>query len=108
MALDKAKVREWLQDSGGYDILDPQFFLEMGVEPEVVERFTRTFSDDPELGKHAVTRADGKPGPARGVSEFSMIQRIAYELGVDLSKLPQFYGRGKTFRTQVSAILKAL
>lgn len=100
--LDKSKVREWLAHSDGYGILDPAFFKAMGLDL----RGTR-HSSDPALGKHAATRADGQPGDVEGVSEFVAIRIVAKELGLNDLPAP-FMGRGKNFRLQASAVLKAL
>lgn len=105
--LDKSKVREWLQETGGYQILDPQFFLDMGLPEELVKRLDHSHSDDHEqLGKHTANRKDGEPGPVEGVSEFSAVDAVAGLVGVEPCHM--YYGRGKNFRETVRSILKAL
>lgn len=105
--VDTDQVIEWLNHTNGYSILAPEFFLRMGISAARVKRYTHTFSDDPELGKHAATRNDGSPGPVRGVSEFSAVEMVAAELGV---KLPHSIklGRGSRFREERDALLHAL
>lgn len=106
--MDKAKVREWLRNTDGYSIVDPSHFIEMGLPESKVKRYVQTYSDDPDLGKHAAHRNDGKSGPVKGVAEFSAVRLVARELGVDLSQCPEWMGRGKQFREYAAAVLKAL
>ena len=104
--MDKAKVIEWLNNTGGYDILAPQFFLDMGLDAELVERLSGAYSSDPELGKHRATRKDGKPGDVEGVAEFRMVDAVARLCGVE--PCHSYHGRGTNFRMTVGRILEAL
>lgn len=105
--MDYVKIREWASESGGYEIMEPQFFRDMGVPENAVQTLARTFSDDHEsLGKHAATRADGNPGEVWGISEFALINYVALKIGIQPSDA--FYGRGKNFRITVSRVVKEL
>ena len=106
MTLDKEKVRDWANETGGYGIVDPQLFLDMGMDPETVKRLTHSFSDDPDLGKGAVHRNDGTSGPTEGVAEFDAVDAICRELGA--KPCHTWMGRGKNFRGTIAAILETL
>lgn len=104
--LDTAKIREWLSETGGYGIVDPEHFRRMGFPEETLKDLTQTFSSDPELGKYAANRNDGQPGDVTGIAEFDAIHALAGMLGVTLHS--PFYGRGKNFRHQVGQLLEEL
>ena len=101
--LKHAKVREWLMGTGGYSILDPQVFIDMGMEKKMVKRLTRVFANDPDLGKHSATRNDGEPGDVSGIDEFTAVDVVAGMVGAE--PCHSFYGRGSNFRGTVSNIL---
>ncbi len=104
--MDKAKVIDWLSNSGGYEILAPQFFLDMGLDAALVERMSGTYSSDPELGKHRVTRKDGEPGDVEGISEFRMVDAVAALCGVE--PCHSYHGRGTNFQMTAARVLAAL
>jgi len=87
------RVVEWLKGTDGYAILHPRFFAELGLEFK-----SRTFSSDPELGKHSASRKDGKPGDVEGVAEFDAIEDVADLLGIPNDVRSPWLGRGKNFR----------
>lgn len=104
--MNKIKIQEWLKETDGYSVMEPEFFLEMGVPKEIVENHTRTHSSDPSLGKGAVTRNDGSGGDVKGVAEFGMVNTVARLLGV--KPVTKWMGRGKNFRETTSVILESI
>jgi len=101
--MDRAKVAEWLRDTDGYSILEPQFFLDLGFDPELVKRYTHKHRSGE--GKYAITK-NGKVVEPVGVSEFAFVNAVARLLGIEPCEM--FYGRGKNFQTTVGMILAAL
>lgn len=102
--VDRAKLIDWLSGSGGYDILAPNFFLEMGFPLEFVKRYTVNHQGGE--GKHAITSYDGQENAAFGVSEFEIVPGIARALGLESTSM--FMGRGKNYRVVAGRILTEL
>ena len=49
--MHKVKVIEWLKDTDGYAVQNPQFFVELGFDPELVKRYV--YDHGGGEGKHA-------------------------------------------------------
>ena len=103
--VDREKLIEWLTHYGGYEILLPKFWVEMGFPTDFVADYARNHQGGE--GKHAIQSRDGQDNAAFGVSEFEIIEGIATAVGADCGG-HMFYGRGKNYRTDVGRVLKAL
>lgn len=96
--VDFGKVREWLEDTDGYAIMAPEFFVLMGFRPEFIERFDRNHGGGE--GKYAVS------GNPNGVSEFEFINGLARRMNVTPCRM--FTGRGSNFRGTRTEVLRAI
>jgi hypothetical protein len=104
-SVNRAELIKWLNETGGYGILLPDFFTKkLGLPEEMVARFARNHQGGE--GKHAIQSNDGQENAAYGVSEFEIIEAIASAVGVEPCSM--YYGRGKNFHMTCSMVLKAL
>jgi len=104
--VDMSKLKDWLRNSDGYDIVGAEFFTKMGFSEKLMSTHTeRHYSGE---GKYGIT-TKGKPVEyVDGVYELPFLHDLASRLGADTSKADKLYGRGSSYRALVAATLKTL
>jgi len=100
---DRAKAIDWLSNTGGYNVLAPEFFDGI-LPPETIRRLTVDHAGGE--GKYAITKGGKTLETCIGVSEFAAVDALAHQVGVAPCRM--FSGRGKRFRETAAAVLLAL
>ncbi len=99
--VDLKKLRAWLENVDGHAVRSPEFFLGMWLLPAFVRRFTREH-------KFAMPTDRNSREPVIGVSDYELLNELAWEIGADTSEGNRMHGVGKASSLWAKACLKRL
>lgn len=106
--VDRAKLKEFLTEIDGHDLIGPEFFTDMGFSPEFVEKYTTVHKSGKHPKEWIFDSTGQKVESMKAVFDLSFVRGLAEEIGADTETAGRLMGRGFAARAYAAAVIKTL